>query len=140
MRILVVDDEPAVLKAMGRLLEKHGHEVTVAGDGGSALRAIFTSTQKFELMLLDLNMPKFDGFDLLRLRRMCAELDEVPIIIVSGVSEDEMRDRVKATGQIEGVALWFSKPVDFDSLLRAIAHFDRTTVPPPPPKDPDDAA
>lgn len=132
MRILIVDDEPAVLRAMSRMLAMHGHEVTTAADGGAALRAIFTATEKFELMLLDLNMPRFDGFDLLRLRRMCPELDAVPIIIVSGISEDEMRGRVHTSGQIEGVALWFSKPIQFDQLLQVIEHFSRSTIPPPP--------
>lgn len=135
MRILVVDDDLAVLRSMKKLLTHEGHDVVTAQDGDEALKAIYTSLVKFEIVLLDLEMPgRFDGYDLLRLRRMSKTLQDVPVIIISGASEEDLR----AHGNIEGVALWFSKPVDFDRLQIVLEHFSRTTSRPPPPPPPED--
>lgn len=59
LRILVVDDEPHILHYMRATLEAWGHEVTVAGDGRSALAA--AATQTFDLVITDLRMPTLDG-------------------------------------------------------------------------------
>lgn len=86
-RILIVDDDPEIREIERKWLEEHGFEVTVATDGRQALERVAGN----ELVVLDLQMPKLDGFEVLsRLRQTSA----IPIMVVSGRSEGS--DRVAA--------------------------------------------
>jgi CheY-like chemotaxis protein len=78
--VLIVDDEPQVLKLFANLLKKGGYHVTVAGSGAEALLTL-EGTQPIDLMVLDLDMPELDGFDLLKKLRGRRDL---PILAVSG--------------------------------------------------------
>ena len=85
-RILVVDDEPHILKAVSRRLERSGYQVEVAADGEEAL-------EKFErfrpdLIVLDLMLPRMDGYEVCHAIR---ERSSVPIIILSARSEEPDR-------------------------------------------------
>ncbi len=64
MRVLIVDDEPLVCDLLGDFLTRRGHEVSTAGDGNEALRAL--QSQDSDLLLLDLYLPKLDGLGVLR--------------------------------------------------------------------------
>lgn len=79
MRILVVDDEPAWVGALGAVLGKAGHRIVAAYDGEEALRRF--RSDRVDAVLLDLAMPNLDGAEVCR--QMRAESD-VPIIVVSG--------------------------------------------------------
>lgn len=78
--ILVVDDDPQVLKLFGRILVKAGYTVRLAPSGERALSEIRDA--RFDLVVLDLSMPEIDGFDLLKEFR--TRLPELRIIVVSG--------------------------------------------------------
>jgi DNA-binding response OmpR family regulator len=79
LTILVVDDEPAMVGALGALLGRAGHRIVAAYDGDEALRRF--RADPIDLVLLDLAMPGLDGAEVCR--QMRAESD-VPIIVVSG--------------------------------------------------------
>ena len=79
LTLLVVDDEPAWVGALGAVLGKAGHRIVAAYDGEEALRRF--RSDKVDVVLLDLAMPRLDGAEVVRIIR--AESD-TPIIVVSG--------------------------------------------------------
>lgn len=112
-RVLVVDDEPAVRTAHGRLLESFGYEVETAGDGVEAWAKL---PLDFDLLLVDGDMPVLDGFALAERMRARDEYAHLPIVMVSGLTD--RRDRRRALEV--GVNDFVSKPVDPEELeLRA---------------------
>jgi len=81
--ILVVDDEPKIIKLVRDYLERAGFTVRVAGDGGSALS--LARTERPDLIVLDLGLPQMDGLDVTRELR---KLSNVPIIMLTARSEE----------------------------------------------------
>jgi two-component system, OmpR family, response regulator VicR len=82
-RILVVDDEKTIVKGLKFSLEKEGYEVFTAYDGEEALRVF--SSEKPDLIILDLMLPEIDGFEVCRRLR---KTEEVPIIMLTARGED----------------------------------------------------
>jgi DNA-binding response OmpR family regulator len=128
LTILVVDDEPAMVGALGALLGQAGHRIVAAYDGDEALRRF--RSDRVDVVLLDLAMPGLDGADVCR--QMRSEAD-TPIIVVSGE-----RDRA-ATAQLLdlGADDYVRKPFRADELLariRAVTrrHAGRAAVPAAP--------
>lgn len=78
----MVDDEPAQRFALRRILERAGHEVTDAGDGAAALRAVRESPP--DLMVTDMMMPVMDGNELIRRLRSEPATAGIPILAASG--------------------------------------------------------
>src|SRR3979411_775785 len=112
-KILIVDDEAMIRKAVHLALEKEGYEVVEAETGGEALRRIELS--KPDLILLDLMLPDVSGFDVCRdIRRMGSR---VPIIILSAKTEEI--DVVVGLGTV--AADYIVKPVRPRELLARIA-------------------
>ena len=89
-RILLVDDNPVLLKFMTTLLEKKGHHVVTAGDGLSALDTLKTYTP--DIIFSDLVMPKIGGEKLCRVIRSMPELKDVFLIILSAIVVEEEID------------------------------------------------
>src|SRR6266446_2756350 len=86
-RILVVDDDPRNLYAMERVLGETGHDVATARSGEDALRQLLE--RDFALILMDVQMPRLDGYEtaeLIRSRRRCRY---VPIIFVTAFHKDD---------------------------------------------------
>jgi len=81
-RILIVDDEPYILKAFSKLLGTDGHEVTIASSGEEAIALIITHC--YDLIFLDLMMPNMDGIEVLHKIRLELKLD-IPVYLVTGV-------------------------------------------------------
>ena len=80
-RILVVDDQPANLRAVSALLTRHGYEVATAGNGDEALA--LATAQVPDLLLLDMMMPGMDGFELLAQLKQHPELRKLPAIFLT---------------------------------------------------------
>lgn len=112
MRVLVVDDKRSLAGHLGRALEGEGYDVTVAYDGEEALRLGKTDT--YDVMLLDIMLPRMDGFTVIR------KLREVQIrtqtIIVS--ARDSMNDMVH--GLDSGADDYLTKPFALDVLFAKI--------------------
>lgn len=84
--ILVVDDNP---KFLSDALPMYGYNVTVANDGLEALKILGQKDIGFDLILLDVMMPNMDGWDTLKAIRSNKNLEYIPIIMITAVSEDQ---------------------------------------------------
>ena len=91
MRILVVDDEPAVRESLDRALRLEGYEVDLAATGREALDAL--ADQAPDAVVLDLMMPRVDGLEVCR--RMRAAGDRTPVLVLT--ARDAVTDRVRAS-------------------------------------------
>jgi two-component system KDP operon response regulator KdpE len=105
-RILVVDDEPAVLRAIGVALESQGYEVQAATSGEQAVARAAASAP--DLILLDLGLPGFDDLEVIR--RVRAFLDSTPIIVLSAWGEDETKVQALDLGADDYVVKPFALP------------------------------
>lgn len=113
MRILVVDDEPAVRSLVSAILMDAGYEVAAAADGEQGLRIARALLPG--LVVLDVGLPGINGWDVLRRLRACPEHYRTPVIVLSGLLEDEERRLARSLGA-EPVA----KPFTPKALLQAV--------------------
>lgn len=122
-RILVVDDEPQILRALRINLRARGYDVAVADSGAAALKA--AAGHPPDLVVLDLGLPDLDGTEVIRgLRGWTA----VPIIVLSGRAGSE--DKVAALDA--GADDYVTKPFGVDELLARIRAVTRRLVPTTP--------
>lgn len=100
--VLVVDDSPQYLEILSTYLESRGHSVRVAGDGREAVD--LAASRRPDLVLLDLNMPGLDGFEVCRLLRDRWPSEQLPVVFLSATRD--VPDRVKgfASGGVDFVA------------------------------------
>src|SRR5438445_117978 len=95
-RILVVEDNPANLELMTYLLKAFGHSPTVAHDGVDGLEA--AQREQPDLILLDVQMPRMDGYEVARRLKRDPVLRAVPVVAVTALAMVGDRDRVLASG------------------------------------------
>lgn len=114
--VLIVDDNSLNVLVLETILKKAGHRVHVVSNGRSALD--YLSTTRCELVLMDITMPQLDGLETTRrIRGGAAVLDpEVPVIAVSGHSDDEDRIRFAEAGMNGHI----EKPFSAESVLAAV--------------------
>jgi len=117
MRILIAEDKRTLAGHMGRALEGEGHSVTFAYDGEEALR--LSKTNNFDLLLLDVMLPRKDGFSVIR--KMREERLRTQTIIAS--ARDSMQDIV--CGLDAGADDYLTKPFPFDVLLAKVRAAER---------------
>jgi CheY-like chemotaxis protein len=110
--ILVADDDPHVRKFLVRALAKDGYAIHEASDGVEAKAAI--QNVVFDLMILDLNMPEMDGFQVLQFAR--AKIPNLKIIVISGFMQGAMLKAAK----LLGAAAILDKPIEVDFLLSTV--------------------
>ena len=112
--VMVVDDSLTVRKIAGRLLARHGYHVLTAKDGVDALEQLGDVMP--DVMLLDIEMPRMDGFDLARNIRADSRLKHIPIIMITSRTADKHRQHAKEIG----VNHYLGKPYDEEELLACI--------------------
>jgi DNA-binding response OmpR family regulator len=105
-RILVVDDEPNIVLSLEFLMQKQGFAVRSAYDGEQALEAISESPP--DLILLDINMPKLNGYEVCAAVRANPEWNNVRILILTAKGRDVEREKGLAMGADEYVTKPFS--------------------------------
>jgi len=111
-RVLVVDDDPDVVEILQAFLHAKGYEVITAGDGAEGLRRV--KEERPHLILLDIQMPKMDGLEVLRRLR---EIDkEVGVIMVTGVNEQEIARKAMELGAFDYIV----KPLDLPYLEQSL--------------------
>ncbi|MFH1006128.1 MAG: response regulator [Candidatus Latescibacterota bacterium] len=113
--ILAVDNDPALLGLMQSFLTDEGYRVSTCKDGTEALERAFT--QAFDLIILDLQLPDMDGYEVCKRIRQNARLRNTPIIMVSGYYTD-VQDRIR--GIEEGADDCLMKPFDMGELKARI--------------------
>jgi chemosensory pili system protein ChpA (sensor histidine kinase/response regulator) len=112
--VMVVDDSLTVRLITGRLLARHGYHVLTAKDGVDALEQLGDVIP--DAMLLDIEMPRMDGFDLARNIRADQRLKHIPIIMITSRTGDKHRQRATEIG----VDHFLGKPYDEERLLECI--------------------
>jgi chemosensory pili system protein ChpA (sensor histidine kinase/response regulator) len=113
--VMVVDDSLTVRRVTQRLLEREGYQVVLAKDGVDALEQM--QDRQPDLMLVDIEMPRMDGFDLTRNVRGDERTKDIPIIMITSRSADKHRNYAMQLG----VNAYFGKPFQEPVLLGAIA-------------------
>lgn len=118
--VMVVDDSVTVRKVTSRLLERHGMNVLIAKDGVDAMALLEEHTP--DLMLLDIEMPRMDGFEVAMQVRSDPRLQHLPIIMITSRTGQKHRDRAMAIG----VNDYLGKPYQESVLLESIALWSKT--------------
>ncbi|HEX5708071.1 MAG TPA: response regulator transcription factor [Pyrinomonadaceae bacterium] len=114
-RLLVVDDEPNLLRAVAASLRAEGYEVMTARNGREAL--VRVAERLPDLVVSDIRMPGMDGYQLARQLRASSRTALVPVVFLT--AKDEVSDRVE--GFRSGVDAYITKPFEPDELLAVIA-------------------
>lgn len=117
MRILVVDDDVIVVKSCRRILEAEGFEVSTVPSADEALEKI--KVYDFDLMIVDVKMPKHDGIFLMR--EIKKNWPDVPIIVMSGYPTPETISDVLKLGAIQFIPKPF-KPDEFMKSISQVIH------------------
>lgn len=112
--ILIVDDSTINTRIIAKMISDLNHQVLIANSGPEALKLL--TTFKPSLILLDIKMPKMDGFECCKRIKNSSSRADIPIIFIS--SSDCSQDR--ATAKQVGGASYLTKPVDVKELLSQI--------------------
>jgi DNA-binding response OmpR family regulator len=113
-KLLIVDDDTDIVRAMHMRLRAHGYQVVLAPD---AVAAISTArAEKPDLIILDIGLPGGDGFVVLERLKAVSELALIPVIVLTARHPTPNRDRALHAG----AQAFFQKPVDNDEFLAAI--------------------
>jgi len=124
LKLLIIEDELTLQKALSKGFRKLGYTVDAAEDGEEALEFYFSN--QYNLVILDLNLPKLDGLEVLKEIRN--ENKEMPVLILS--ARTEVSDKI--TGLDMGANDYLAKPFHFDELearVRALLRRDFKTTP-----------
>ena len=113
-KILVIEDDPTFLGLLRVHLSTAGYEVRVAEDAEIGLRSIIDDPP--DIVILDMQVPYLDGFEVLEALRLDPASREIPVIVITGRSDDETYARARGLG----VADFFNKPIQRDQLLASV--------------------
>ncbi len=125
MKLLVVEDEKRMVELLRKGLEEEGHTVVCAGDGAEGLE--LSASYDFDMIILDIMMPRLDGYELVK--RLRANRVAIPILMLT--AKDSVQDIVH--GLDLGADDYLTKPFSFDELLARLRAVKRRA---PVPQDP----
>jgi FixJ family two-component response regulator len=111
--ISVVDDEPPIRKALGRLFRGVGFEVSLFESGQDFLSSL--QRQQPDCVVLDVHLPQLSGLEVQE--RLLAEHARLPVIVITGRDDPGLRQRVLDSGAVA----YLTKPVEEEALLTAVA-------------------
>lgn len=123
-KILFVDDERDLVRSAEIFLTEAGYEVVAAYDGMEALEKL--DTVKPDLMVLDITMPRLNGWDVLRMMQQDAAKADIPVLVLTAHN----KDAEKARGWQLGATWYQAKPFNFDELLLIIGRILEATAGP----------
>lgn len=113
-KILAVDDSPTIVEMIKAILVGAGYDVVTAADGKEALELARTSGA--QLIVLDVMLPKLDGYRVCRLLKFDQKYKHIPIIMLTAKSEEASMQ----VGMRTGADLYLTKPIQPDELLAAV--------------------
>lgn len=117
--ILIVDDDPDILEGIITILETQPYRLATAKDGIKCMEMI--RTNKPDLLILDLLMPRMDGWGVIREMRSEPQYGDIPIMILSTVIEDASRRRYELeTGMAMNVQAYIQKPAKPIELIQRV--------------------
>ncbi|HZO31091.1 MAG TPA: response regulator transcription factor [Chloroflexota bacterium] len=111
MRVLIVEDEAAIVRFLARGLAAHGHQVVSAANGEDGLVLALDPLESVEFVLLDISLPGIDGHDVLR--RLRVSRPELPVLMLT--ARDDLQNKVRALDA--GADDYLTKPFAFEELL-----------------------
>lgn len=120
LRILLAEDNPDNHKLAKFILSKAGHEVDGATDGEMAVRMVLESQEGYDLILMDVEMPKIDGFEAVKMIRREGFRD-IPVIALTAHAMPEDRERCLAAGMNDYIA----KPLKKENLIRMVEKYGK---------------
>ncbi|HEC18788.1 MAG TPA: response regulator [Gammaproteobacteria bacterium] len=112
--ILIADDSAFLRRILCASLRDMGHTVVEAADGQEALKMALD--QSFDMLISDINMPILDGLDLVEKLRALPDYKNIPILILSGESSRDIKQR----GKDLGITGWMVKPFNPERLMAVI--------------------
>jgi len=121
--VLVVDDSSTVRKFIAASLNMKGFRVITAADGVEALERM--PAEKFDLIITDLNMPDMDGFEFIRSLRETPEYRDIPIIVLSSMTDLKNKDYALELGAVA----FLEKPLSTEAIQREVFRFVNKTIP-----------
>jgi CheY-like chemotaxis protein len=117
LSILVAEDNPPNQLLIRAILTKLNHQVTIAVNGQKVLDFLTDSTQHYDLVLMDMQMPEMDGLEATRrIRQLSGDLANIPIVALTANALVGDRERVLEAGMND----YLSKPIDIHALKRAL--------------------
>ncbi len=121
LRILVAEDNRVNQKLVTTLLSKRGHTVAAVGDGRAAVAAVESAAEPFDVVVMDVQMPKMSGFEASEAIRLREEVTgrHLPIVALTAHAMQGDRERCLASG-MDG---YLTKPIDVDQLVATIEEF-----------------
>jgi two-component system OmpR family response regulator len=117
-KILLAEDDRFMRKAADAALRHHGFTVITAGDGEEALR--LARTEKPDLILLDLIMPKLHGFAVMRALKQDSSTSGIPIVVISNL---EQASDLKTAQELGAIDYWVKANVGLDELTKRVETF-----------------
>lgn len=112
-KVLVVDDDPVVIRLVKEILKNIGYEVETAKDGIDAM--VLVQKEKPDLIVLDIMMPELNGYDVLRTLKFTDEYKEIPVLLLTA-REQELDRRI---GEMMGID-YLQKPVNREAFIERI--------------------
>jgi DNA-binding response OmpR family regulator len=116
-KILIVEDEQVVVSVLTTRLEALGYEIIVAIDGEEALQK--TEKEKPDLIILDIMLPKMDGFRVCRILKYDGRYKNIPIIVLTARSQE----KDKEVGMDVGADVYITKPYKAEELIDAVEKY-----------------
>lgn len=117
MKILAVDDSSTIRDLVSQTLYSAGyHDFDTAEDGVDALEKIDASEEEYDFFIVDINMPRMDGFELIKKLRDKFDYMSTPIMVLTTERSNEMKKK----GREAGATSWIVKPFDKDKLQKGI--------------------
>ena len=114
--VLVVDDDPKLVRIVEINLTQEGYRVRTAGDGEAALAAV--AEERPDLVVLDVMMPGIDGFEVLKRLKADAASADIPVVMLTARAQDE--DVFEGYGM--GAQWYLTKPFEPEELRRVVRH------------------
>jgi CheY-like chemotaxis protein len=114
LQVLIVDDDEVNRLVISRFLQNRGCIVQTATDGQKALALL--GNEQFDIVLMDISMPRIDGLTLTRQIRKNQNTKNIPVIAVTAYANPEDRERLLA----QGMDAYMAKPVNLDELYKII--------------------
>lgn len=116
-KILICDDEVKIRQTLNDYLSAKGFCVTTAQDGQEAIA--FAGDNDFDLIILDVMMPKINGYKISRLLKYDAKYKNIPILMVTARSQEED----KLIGEETGADEYITKPFDLDEVVKKVEQY-----------------
>jgi CheY-like chemotaxis protein len=124
--VLVVEDDADIRDGLGALLDAEGYPVRMAADGAEALDVLSHEASAPGLILLDLMMPRMNGWQFLEAVKDQPAISQIPIVLMSAYRE---QDRRISHAALEHRVAFLRKPVDVKLLLKLIDHYCNPPAP-----------